>query len=140
MNRMKGDLVALAINGEFDLIIHDCNCFTTMGVGIAKTIKQYFPEAYNADLKTVKGDKSKLGKISWAKVERGNGELIIVNGYTQFNWRGSGRKVAYEAIREVFKVVKKEFSGLNSLSSGGSRLGRWRLGNYFRNNRRRIKR
>jgi O-acetyl-ADP-ribose deacetylase (regulator of RNase III) len=67
MNRIKGDLIELAIDGEFDLIIHGCNCFCTMGAGIAKTIKQKFPEAYKADLETEKGDKSKLGEISWAK-------------------------------------------------------------------------
>ncbi|MEM6516970.1 MAG: macro domain-containing protein [Bacteroidota bacterium] len=112
MNKIKGDLIELAIGGKFDLIIHGCNCFCTMGAGIAKTIKQKFPEAYKADLQTEKGDKSKLGKISWAKSKTGNGALIIVNGYTQFNWKGSGRKADYEAIREVFKIVKKEFSGL----------------------------
>ncbi|KXX66795.1 macro domain-containing protein [Flammeovirga sp. SJP92] len=112
MNKRKGDLIALAIDGEFDLIIHGCNCFCTMGAGIAKTIKQKFPEAYNADLQTEKGNQSKLGTISWAKSKTGNRELVIVNGYTQFNWRGSGRKADYEAIRAVFKIVKKEFSGL----------------------------
>jgi len=112
MNKTKGDLIELAIDGKFDLIIHGCNCFCTMGAGIAKTIKQKFPKAYKADLKTEKGDKSKLGKISWAKSQTGHGELVIVNGYTQFNWRGRGRKADYVAIREVFKFVKKEFSGL----------------------------
>jgi len=112
MKTIKGDLIKLAIEGEFDLIIHGCNCFCTMGAGIAKSIKQIFPEAYKADLKTKKGDKSKLGKISWAKSKAGKGELIIVNGYSQFNFRGSGRKADYEAIREIFNIVKKEFSGL----------------------------
>ncbi|MEO0779794.1 MAG: macro domain-containing protein [Bacteroidota bacterium] len=112
MKTIKGDLVKLAIKGEFDLIIHGCNCFCTMGAGIAKTIKQKFPEAYEADLKTEKGDKAKLGTISWAKSKTVKGEVIIINGYTQFNWRGSGRKADYEAIREVFKMVKQEFSGL----------------------------
>ncbi len=112
MKTIKGDLVKLAIKGEFDLIIHGCNCFCTMGAGIAKTIKQKFPEAYEADLKTEKGDKAKLGTISWAKSKTVKGEVIIINGYTQFNWRGSGRKADYEAIRAVFKMVKQEFSGL----------------------------
>lgn len=114
MKKIKGDLIELAINGEFDLIIHGCNCFCTMGAGIAKTIRQKFPEAYKADLKTEKGDKSKLGKISWTKsqIGNGNGELVIVNGYTQFDWKGRGRKADYEAIREVFKTVKEVFSGL----------------------------
>ena len=112
MNKIKGDLIKFAINGKFDVIIHGCNCFCTMGAGIAKTIKEKFPEAYKADKETEKGDKSKLGEISWAETKTQNGKLIIVNGYTQFNWRGRGRKADYEAIRSVFRNIKEKFSGL----------------------------
>lgn len=112
MNTKKGDLIQLAIEGEFDVIVHGCNCFCAMGAGIAKTIKQNFPEAYQADLNTIKGDKSKLGEITWSKSKTKSGELIVVNGYTQFHWKGRGRKVDYEAVRLVFKNVKKNFSGL----------------------------
>lgn len=56
---MHGDLIKLALTGDFDVIVHGCNCFNTMGAGIAKTIKQTFPEAYQADLKTEKGSKQK---------------------------------------------------------------------------------
>ena len=111
MKKVKGDLIQLALNGEFEVIIHGCNCFCTMGAGIAKTIKKQFPEAYQADLKTPKGDQTKLGRISFAKIQTEDNVLIIVNGYTQFHWRGSGRKADYEAIRSVFQKVKKEFSG-----------------------------
>ena len=43
MNTIKGDLIDLAIEGKFDLIVHGCNCFNTMGKGIAKSIRQNFP-------------------------------------------------------------------------------------------------
>jgi len=80
MKTIKGDLIDLALKGEFDLIVHGCNCFCTMGAGIAKTIKQKFPADYQADLETQKGDESKLGKISWAKIELETRSLIVVNG------------------------------------------------------------
>lgn len=112
MKTIEGDLILLAQKGEFDVIIHGCNCFCTMGAGIAKSIKKEFPEAFQADKKTEYGDKNKLGKISWAKAKSEKGELIIVNGYTQYNWKGIGRKVNYEAVRNVFQTVKKLFSGL----------------------------
>lgn len=112
MKILTGDLIKLAVKGEFDLIIHGCNCFCTMGAGIAKTIKEKFPEAYRADLETEKGARSKLGQISWGETKIESGTLIIVNGYTQFNWRGRGKKADYDAIREVFKKVKQNFSGL----------------------------
>ena len=112
MKTIKGDLITLALKGKFDLIIHGCNCFCTMGAGIAKLIRQHFPEAYEADLKTEPGDIAKLGKITSAKVLTDFGELIIINGYTQHHWQGSGRLVDYDAIRSVFKEVKKSFSGM----------------------------
>ena len=112
MNIIKGDLIELSQKGEFDVIIHGCNCFCTMGAGIAKLIKSNFPEAYQADLQTTKGDKNKLGQISYAELITSNGKLIVVNGYTQYNWRGRGKKVDYEALRNVFKAIKTKFSGL----------------------------
>ena len=111
METVKGDLIKLALQGNFDVIIHGCNCFCTMGAGIAKTIKAKFPSAYSADLATVKGDRSKLGTISFAEVELENGKLII-NGYTQYDFSRTKIVVEYEAIREVFQKVKNQFSGL----------------------------
>jgi len=58
---LKGDLIQIALAGRFDVIIHGCNCFCTMGAGIAKLIRDNFPEAYQADLETVVGNKEKLG-------------------------------------------------------------------------------
>ena len=82
-----------------------------MGAGIAKLIKKQFPEAYKADLLTVKGDESKLGSISFATVIRDNKDITIVNGYTQYHWRGSGVLVDYDAIRSVMREAKSDFSG-----------------------------
>lgn len=112
MKTIKGDLIQLALANEFDVIIHGCNCFCTMGKGIAKSIKTHFPQAYEVDLETEKGDKSKLGTITFANVEVNEKKLIVVNGYTQYNWKGRGRKVDYNAIRNVFQLMKIHFSGL----------------------------
>ena len=113
MQTEKGDLVRKAQAGEFDVLVHGCNCFCTMGAGIAKTIKQAFPAAYQADLATPAGDKAKLGTYSTAQVEvevEGK-RLTIVNAYTQYQWRGPGPNVDYEAIRQVFSRIKQAFAG-----------------------------
>ena len=78
MKIIEGDLIKLAIEGEFDVIIHGCNCFGSMGAGIAKSIKNTFPEAYVADLKTELGSRDKLGSISYVTVQRGENEITIV--------------------------------------------------------------
>lgn len=112
MDTIDGDLILMALAGRFDVIIHGCNCQHAMGAGIAKTIKQAFPEAWRADLLTPKGVRSKLGTISHACLERDGRRLVVVNGYTQFDWRGTGLKTDYEAVRQVMRAVKASFSGL----------------------------
>lgn len=111
MKIVEGDLIALAKKGEFDVIVHGCNCFCTMGAGIAKTIKKEFPAAYTADLNTQEGCKEKLGSLSYAQVELDEGKLIVVNAYTQYDWRGKAPTVDYNAVRSAFAAVKKHFSG-----------------------------
>ena len=39
---VKGDLIKLTLEGEFDVIAHGCNCFCTMGSGIAVAMKNTF--------------------------------------------------------------------------------------------------
>jgi O-acetyl-ADP-ribose deacetylase (regulator of RNase III) len=130
MKTVKGDLIKLAIQGEFDVIVHGCNCFCTMGAGIALTIKQHFPAAYKADLATVKADKSKLGTISFVEIESSDKKLIVVNAYTQYHWKGKDGKADYQAIRDVFKAIKMQFSGLKigyPAIGAGLAAGDWKL-------------
>jgi len=108
---IRGDLLALALEGRFDVVVHGCNCMCVMGAGIAKQVRERFPEAYEADLETPKGSREKLGTISTAVVKRVDRVFHVVNAYTQFDWRGSGMKADYDAIRSAMKDVKKAFSG-----------------------------
>jgi len=112
MKEIEGDIIKLAIEGEFDLIVHGCNCFCTMGAGIAKGIKAAFPEAYKEDLKTLKGDKTKLGTIGYVEIEKANHKVIVVNAYTQYEYKGRGTKVDYDAVKSCFRAIKEKFSGL----------------------------
>ncbi len=107
----EGDLLAFALDGAFDVILHGCNCQCQMGKGIALSIKKQFPEAYVADCATPKGDAAKLGTVSVASIERGERRFDIVNGYTQFHWRGEGVLADYDAIRNVMKAIKARYAG-----------------------------
>src|SRR3954466_5564792 len=110
LKSIKGDLIRLAQEGKFDVIIHGCNCFGTMGAGIAKGIRAAFPGAYAADLVTPHGSRAKLGTCSFAEIPQGAGRLIVVNAYTQFDWRGRGPKVDYDAVRSCFRWIKTNHS------------------------------
>lgn len=123
MKVVQGDLIERALNGEFDVIIHGCNCQCAMGAGIAKTIKELLPEAYQADRQTLKGDRSKMGRFSKALIQRDGVQFTVVNAYTQFHWRGKGVLLDYEALRAVMKSVKSEFPS--------SRIGYPKIGAGF---------
>ena len=111
MNLEYGDLIEQAKNGQYDVIIHGCNCFNTMGAGIAKQIKSSFPEAYQADLKTKKGDRNKLGTYTKATINNNDQQLTIVNAYTQYYY-GHGKDLfEYDAFSKILKQIKAEFSG-----------------------------
>lgn len=110
MSILKGDLIQFAQTGRFDVIIHGCNCFCSMGAGIAKQIRDNFPEAYQADLKTQMGDKEKLGTSSQASIKKDGNIFTIVNGYTQYDFSGHGTLVDYKAIQKLFTRIKNDFS------------------------------
>lgn len=111
MKSIRGDLIKLACEGKFDVIIHGCNCYCAMGKGIAKTIRDKLPEAYEADKQTPKGDASKLGTYSSAQLTRNEHTFTVVNGYTQVHWKGSGSKIDYNAMQKIFENVAIEFKG-----------------------------
>jgi len=87
MKEIDGDLIKMFNDGEFDVIIHGCNCFHTMGAGIAKQIEDKHPEAGFYDLVySEEGDLDKLSNHTIALTMRDNKEIgTIVNLYTQFN-------------------------------------------------------
>ncbi len=111
MKTVNGDLLQLGLTGHFDVIIHGCNCFCSMGAGIARAIRSEFPEALNADAATVKGDRDKLGNYSQASIKRNSHTFTVINGYTQYNYSGETVLVDYEAVRTLFARLKKEFHG-----------------------------
>ena len=111
MKRVKGDLIALALGGHFDVIVHGCNCFCAMGGGIARTIKDTFPEAFGADAATEEGSRDKLGTYTKATIIRGEARFVVVNAYTQYHFGGGGCLADYDAIQSVFKKIRQGFPG-----------------------------
>lgn len=118
MKTIDGDLLELARQGKFDVIVHGCNCFHTMGGGIALQIRKKYPEAYTIDCKeTNNGDRGKLGSYSFVsrtffvpELEKAH-ELTIINAYTQYDFGKHGRNVDYEAVSSAFAEIKRNFHG-----------------------------
>ena len=107
ISEVSGCIVYNFENNKYDAIIHGCNCFNTMGAGLAKSIKLKFPNAYYEDLKTKKGDIKKLGTYTSVITKYG----IIINAYTQYSYSYKKTTCDYEAIRNVFISLNKDFKG-----------------------------
>jgi len=107
---IKGNLITLAKEGYFDVIAHGCNCFCTMGAGIAPQMAN----AFNCDLFPLEnaeysGDKGKLGKIDYKTLDINGKDLTVVNAYTQYGF--GGKPFDYDAFKSIVAKMNSEFKG-----------------------------
>jgi O-acetyl-ADP-ribose deacetylase (regulator of RNase III) len=126
MKIVTGNLIQMAKDSKFDVIVHGCNCFNTMGGGIARVIRETWPIVYEADCKTIRGDKKKLGTIDPVLL---NNNVYVVNAYTQYYY-GRGLQVSYDAIRSCFSEIKNAFNDLKigyPLIGAGLAGGDWNI-------------
>lgn len=113
LKRVSGNLLALAEAGEFDVIVHGCNCFNTMGSGIARQIREKYPTAFAADV-TMDIGIHKLGSYSIAPSSTVKGEVkfAIVNAYTQFDYNRTNEKqdlFEYASFEIILKKLAYQF-------------------------------
>jgi O-acetyl-ADP-ribose deacetylase (regulator of RNase III) len=97
-----------------DGIIHQANCFCCQGAGIAARIKSKFPEAYEADCKTIKGDRNKLGTFSVAVLPS---NFHIYNMYSQYDMGVEHKQTLYDAVDNGLRLIQKHAreNGLQTL-------------------------
>lgn len=113
---IKGDLIALAKGGTFDVITHGCNCFCQMGAGIApQMVKAFGVNQYKLEESYTKGDVNKLGQIEWF-VERQGPIPFVVNSYTQYHYGinpydGKAKPLDYEALTLCLRKINRVFNG-----------------------------
>jgi O-acetyl-ADP-ribose deacetylase (regulator of RNase III) len=105
LKHTKGNLLDLAEAGEFDIVVQGCNCFNTMGGGIAREIAERYPMAAIVDDETEKGDFNKLGNYTTAFT----GKFLIVNAYTQYNMSQGTDVFEYSAFDLICQKLHKEF-------------------------------
>jgi len=110
---IKGNLIRLAIKGEFDVIVHGCNCFCRMGAGIAPQMAIAFgADKFPMEAPEHRGDMNKLGTIDHKRV----GEVIVVNAYSQFGFgknhtNGTSIPLDYEALTLCLRKINYNFKG-----------------------------
>lgn len=106
LKHVKGNLLDLAEAGEFDVIVQGCNCFNTMGGGIAKEIRERYPHIAEVDNETVRGDYNKLGNYTKGIViGKDNNTFVLINAYTQFNMSTGEDVFEYVAFELILQKL-----------------------------------
>ena len=123
LKHVTGNLIDMAEQGQFDVIVHGCNCLNTMGSGIALEIRTRYPKAYDADTLATEQWKqpiAKLGNFStYATIGKGN-PFIIVNAYTQVNFAPRGvDHFEYES----FYLILRKLRALGPIKFGFPYIG-----------------
>lgn len=120
---------------SIDVICHQANLFHTFGGGIARIIREKFPEAYAADCATLHGDKTfvpetgdsrdvqsgrdKLGTYSKAKLADGR---MILNCYSQTGMGATDRNTSYNDILIIFKAIEEKTRIWNDANPGNEKV------------------
>ena len=120
---IEGDLIELALSGHFDVIAHGCNCFCTMGAGIApQMVKAFGCDKFKMEGIEYKGDINKLGCIDYGIYEgfdlKSEYILTIVNAYTQYGFgrnhsNGTQTPLDYEALVLSMRKINYQFKGMH---------------------------
>lgn len=104
---IKGDL----LNSKCNLICHQVNCQGVMRSGVARQIKEKWPDVYEQYCDLVKNNlnygKDLLGKIQKIKI---NDEQSVINIFGQYFYNYDGRKyTSYDAFDEALYAIKEKY-------------------------------
>lgn len=96
-----------------DVIVHQTNCQGVMGSGVAKQLKQLYPEVFRAYYHYCKTNvPSEI--LGTSLICQANNGKYIANLFGQLNF-GAGLQTDYEAFRKALKEIN-EFAKENNLS------------------------
>lgn len=107
----QGNLLDMAEQFQFDVVVQGCNCFNTMGGGIAREIRTRYPEVAKIDAETNRGDYRKLGSwtegYAWFNEHKGDNadNYIIINAYTQYNMSTGEDVFEYTAFKIILQKL-----------------------------------
>ena len=111
--KTKGNLLDMAENGDFDIIVQGCNCFNAMGAGLAPQIAKRYPRAEEVDSATVRGNIGKLGNwtMAWSDYYDTNIKPFkVINAYTQYVTSQQGEDVfEYESFAVILRKLAHEY-------------------------------
>lgn len=105
---IKGDI----FESNADAILHQVNCQGVMGSGVAKQVREKYPNVYQSYKRACDklGSNGVFGKIQVCAINPEK-TRFVVNLFSQLNYGYSGCYTDYEKLKECLKKVNERFSG-----------------------------
>lgn len=99
------------------VIFNEMNCKSDYSSPRIRALFSKFPEAMNADAKFSLVGEKRLGKFSFAEVNRDGRSIVIVNAYSQVSAKPVGDEllIDYETFRKMVAPIVKQFKQKNVL-------------------------
>ncbi|AWD93095.1 macro domain protein [Bacillus phage vB_BceM-HSE3] len=117
---LKGDL----LKSDCNVIAHQCNCQSTMGSGIAKQIRDRYPQVYDVDRLSPMKPREKLGKLTHIAVPEACAigySRQVYNLYGQFNYGMRGKvHTSYDALYSSLVMM---FNMVSQYPRGSVKVG-----------------
>ena len=118
-----------------DVICHQVNCQGVMGSGIAKQVREKYPEAYDSykficdNAKKENGTSSLLGVCQRVRID---GHKTIINVFSQDRYGYDGKCYTdYDALKKCLTTIKNSYKGktiaIPYLMGCGLGGGNWEL-------------
>lgn len=106
---VSGDL----LTAEEDIIVHQVNCQSKMNSGVAKQIREKYPQAYEEYMK-LKNKPSKLGEVWITMIKNEHECKYIAHLFGQLNYGYDGKRYTnYEALYSGLEYVKNQAKQFN---------------------------
>jgi O-acetyl-ADP-ribose deacetylase (regulator of RNase III) len=103
-----GDL----LKGDVRVVCHGCNAQGKMGSGIAKSVREAYPAAFEAYEMAHRSRGLRVGEVSWAACGL---DRVVANAVTQRFYGNSARTgvvyVDYEGVRACLRAIEAAAAG-----------------------------
>jgi len=109
---MRFNVEGNLLTSDCNVILHQVNCKGVMGAGIARSIRNMYPEVYHDYMKAYKEDKLVLGNIIRTKTLRGP---IVYSLCGQDTYGRSGKHTDESALDICFRRVVEDLKQYGSL-------------------------
>lgn len=113
MKEIQGDILTPVTDGTPTVVCHQVNCTGVMGAGLAKQIKDRFPEVFRVYKERCsiwrQNPQANLGHVQFCSILGGDG-YIIANIFGQLYYGTGKRQTDYDALRDGLRRVSEAFS------------------------------